>query len=443
MSTPSDAPTTFKGILKQLGPGLIVSANIVGSGELIVTTKLGADVGFILLWFIILGCIIKVFVQVELGRYAISKGKTTLQAINTVPGPKVVVSWLVWLWFCMFAAIFFQLSGMVGGVAQVLGLAGSNLSHTVLAVLITGSCAILLFIGRYQFIQTFSTVMVAAFSIFTVFAVFSLYWTDYGITSSQLVDGLSFRLTDDFLIAFAAFGVIGVGASELIYYPYWCLEKGYAKYVGPDDGSDTWVKRAKGWIRVLQYDALLSLVIYTGATVAFYLLGAAVLHGQNIAVDNENLMVNLSNLYSTSFGTVGLWIFIVGAIIVLYSTIFISTASNSRLAADFLGLLKLVVQDSEEKKANTIRIACVVLPTLYCIFYLSVGKPVTLVTIGAVAQALMLPFLSFAAIYFLYWQTHEKLRPKVSWITFLWISALLMTSVGLFQLTNEIRKFLL
>ena len=61
MSQIQDAPTDFKGILKQLGPGLIVSANIVGSGELIVTTMLGADVGFILLWFIIFGCAIKVF----------------------------------------------------------------------------------------------------------------------------------------------------------------------------------------------------------------------------------------------------------------------------------------------------------------------------------------------------------------------------------------------
>jgi Mn2+/Fe2+ NRAMP family transporter len=438
----ADAPRGWRGILKQLGPGLIVSANIVGSGELIVTTKLGADVGFVLLWFIILGCVIKVFVQVELGRYAISKGKTTLQAINSVPGPKLVVSWLVWLWSVMFAATFFQLSGMVGGVTQVIGLAGSDLSHTVLALLITGSCAGLLFIGRYKFIQNFATFMVASFSLFTVFAVFSLYWTDYGITGAQIAKGLSFKLPDQFLIAFAAFGVIGVGASELIYYPYWCLEKGYGRHVGPDDGSDEWIARAKGWIRVLRYDALLSLVIYTGATVAFYLLGAAVLHGKSLEVSNDSLMADLSNLYSTSFGSVGLWIFIVGAITVLYSTIFISTASNGRLAADFLGLLGLVKLDSEGRRIQTIRIACVVLPALYCIFYLSIEKPITLVTIGAVAQGLMLPFLSFAALFFLYRQTQVGLRPRLSWIILLWVSAMLMTSVGVYQVFREVQKHL-
>jgi len=78
------APRSLRGILREIGPGLIISANIVGSGELIVTTKLGADVGFALLWFIVLGCIVKVFVQLELGRYAISRRRTTLQAMDAL-----------------------------------------------------------------------------------------------------------------------------------------------------------------------------------------------------------------------------------------------------------------------------------------------------------------------------------------------------------------------
>jgi len=440
MSSIQNAPRNFKGILRQLGPGLIISAAIVGSGELIVTTKLGADVGFSLLWFIILGCLIKVFLQVELGRYTICKGKTSLEALNDVPGPRMGVSWLVWLWVLMFVATFFQLSGMVGGIAQIAGLAGSRLSNTALAVLITGSCAALLYIGRYGFIETFSTVAVACFALFTVFAVFSLYWTDYGVSVDNLRDGLSFSLPDEFVVAFAAFGVIGVGASELIYYPYWCMEKGYARHVGVDDGSPEWAERAKGWVRVLKWDAFVSMVIYTGATVAFYLLGAAVLGGKNLEVSNENLMSNLSELYRTSFGVTGLWIFIFGAFIVLYSTIFISTASNSRLAVDLFRLLGLLKIKDEARRTRSLQIACVALPALYCLFYLSVGKPVTLVTVGAVAQALMLPFLSFAALYFLYKKTPAALRPKLAWVVFLWISGLLMTAVGIFQLSKEMVK---
>ena len=42
----------------------------------------------------------------------------------------------------------------------------------------------------------------------------------------------------------------------------------------------TWANRAKGWFRVMYWDALLSMVVYTLATAAFYILGAAILHGR-------------------------------------------------------------------------------------------------------------------------------------------------------------------
>ena len=49
--------------------------------------------------------------------------------------------------------------------------------------------------------------------------------------------------------ALGAFGIIGVGAAELIMYPYWCLEKGYAKHTGPRAPTTGWMRRARGWIR--------------------------------------------------------------------------------------------------------------------------------------------------------------------------------------------------
>ena len=66
-------PSTFRGILLRLGPGLILAGSIVGSGELIATTRTGAEAGFTFLWLIILGCVIKVFTQVEVSRHCIIK----------------------------------------------------------------------------------------------------------------------------------------------------------------------------------------------------------------------------------------------------------------------------------------------------------------------------------------------------------------------------------
>ena len=97
---------------------MIIAGSIVGSGELIATTKTGAQAGITLLWLIILGCLIKVFVQIELGRYAITHGETTLIALNRVPGPRAKVNWIVWFWLFMMLCTIGQLGGIVGGVGQ-------------------------------------------------------------------------------------------------------------------------------------------------------------------------------------------------------------------------------------------------------------------------------------------------------------------------------------
>lgn len=52
----------WKSSLRYLGPGLIISASIVGSGELIATTALGAEARFALLWLVIMSTTVKVAV---------------------------------------------------------------------------------------------------------------------------------------------------------------------------------------------------------------------------------------------------------------------------------------------------------------------------------------------------------------------------------------------
>ncbi|MFV1968721.1 MAG: Nramp family divalent metal transporter, partial [Pirellulaceae bacterium] len=113
-------PTRFFGILGHLGPGLIIAGSIVGSGELIATTKAGAEAGFALLWLILIGCVIKVFVQVEMGRFTLVNGRSTMDGLAEVPGPRIPGrgNWLVWYWVLVFLATIGQQGGIVGGVGQ-------------------------------------------------------------------------------------------------------------------------------------------------------------------------------------------------------------------------------------------------------------------------------------------------------------------------------------
>ncbi|NRA95064.1 MAG: Nramp family divalent metal transporter, partial [Planctomycetes bacterium] len=314
-------PRSIGGILRNLGPGLIVAGAIVGSGELIATTKTGAESGFWLLWLILVGCVIKVFAQVEFGRVTVTEGKTALEALDSVPGPRRRVNWIVWYWLIMTVVGLAQLGGIVGGVGQALALAVPLTDHGrafnevqerridaqvelaimrrrgdvdaekesklerdrvaateaargqpdpvdpfAWAALLAIPTAVLLVLGRYKLVQLVSMVLVAAFTAVTVVTVCLLQLQpDWAISGGEIADGMSGSLPpstgglNPMHTALAAFGIIGVGAAELIMYPYWCLEKGYARQTGQDDGTDAWVERARGWLRVMRWDALLSM----------------------------------------------------------------------------------------------------------------------------------------------------------------------------------------
>ena len=113
-------PVSILAALRRIGPGIVLASSIVGSGELIATTTLGAQVGFAALWIVLVSCAIKPVVQAELGRYTIVTGKTGLDGFNGVPGPRAGVSWLVWAWVVTVSLTLLQVGGMYGGVGQVL-----------------------------------------------------------------------------------------------------------------------------------------------------------------------------------------------------------------------------------------------------------------------------------------------------------------------------------
>jgi Mn2+/Fe2+ NRAMP family transporter len=440
--TTLDPPRGWLATASHLGPGLIISAAIVGSGELIVTPKVGAASGFTLLWFIILACVVKVFVQIELARLAIVERVTTLQALNSIPGPRARVSWIVWFWLLMYLGLVFQVAGLIGGCVLVFQTMGFAVSPNLLLVGITASGALLLITGRYKPVEAGSTAMVAMFTLSTIIAMVTLQWTSYRVSAEDIISGLRFQMPPSFTVAFAAFGVTGVGASELIYYPYWCLEKGYARHIGPRHDSAAWRARLSGWLRVLYADAALSLLIYTGATIAFYILGAAILHTQGLEVTDRELIETLSQMYRQTLGTTGAWIFLIGAFAVLYSTFFVATASNARLFADAAALFGLTRYADDADRLRVVRAACVALPVASATVYFLFPQPVGLVLIGAVGQALMLPFLGAAALYF----HHRRLRGVIGssgvWTLCLWLAALAMTLAGGYQLVQTLRSLL-
>jgi Mn2+/Fe2+ NRAMP family transporter len=240
-----EPPTGWKESFRYLGPGLILSASIVGSGELIATTTLGAEVGFALLWLVVFSTFVKVAVQVELARWTIATGEPALTGYNRVPPRLGPLGWVNVLWLVLALSKLLQLGGIVGGVAvafsAMLPLGGGPLSSTSLTiwtcVLVVGSIA-MLYSNRYTLIERGAVALVVVFSIVTVLIALGLPFTPFAYDAADLAGGMSFLIPAGALgAALAMFGITGVGADEITFYTYWCVEKGYARWTGPNDGS--------------------------------------------------------------------------------------------------------------------------------------------------------------------------------------------------------------
>jgi manganese transport protein len=431
--TPEDVvepPTTMPQILRRIGPGMILAAAIVGSGELIATTTLGAQEGFTLLWLIVLSCAVKPVIQAELGRYTIATGEPTLESLGRVPGPRFgarqKVGWVAWGWAVMVFITLLQIGAMFGGLAQVMNLLVPAIPRTIWVLVLVALTLALLLGGGYERIERLAFIKVGLFTMLTMLAAVlitrrpNFEWAAVG-------QGFTFQLPSAGLFtAIAVFGVTGVGTNELAMYPYWCVEKGYARFVGRRDGSEEWIRRARGWIKVMHVDIVASMIIYTLATIAFYLLGAGVLHDMGLTPKGNDMIVVLSRIYTETLGPWALYVFYAGALVTLYGTIFAATAAHTRIYADLGQLLGYFRKDDFAARIRVRRRLTWVLTLLPAGIYFVVESPVSMVIVGAMAQSIMLPVFAFGTLWLRHRRLPREVEPSRAITVALWIASCLI-----------------
>lgn len=436
-----EPPQGFFASLRRIGPGIILAASIVGSGELIATTTLGAQVGYTALWVIVLSCLIKPIVQAEMGRYIIASGETGLASFNRVPGPRLKVNWVVWAWALMTLLTMLQVGAMFGGLAQVMNLLVPAVPVKLWVLMFLGLTLALLLGGGYERIERLAMVKVALFTMLTFLAALLLIRMPQYFSWSAIGSGFTFKLPGAGLsTAVAVFGITGVGASELFMYPYWCVEKGYARFTGKRDSSAEWHNRARGWIRVMHLDIIVSMIIYTIATIAFYLLGAGILHGMGRVPAARDMIPVLSNIYTQTLGGWSLWLFYAGAVATLYGTIFAATAANSRVGADMLRLMGVFKADDYARRRRYRNILIVLLSIIPAGLFFLVESPVKMVIAGGLAQAMMLPVIGLSTLYLRHRHLRKVIVPS-RWLTVgLWVATAVIVCLMGYYAIEQLRR---
>jgi hypothetical protein len=190
----------------------------------------------------------------------------------------------------------------------------------------------------------------------------------------------------------------------------------------------------------MKVDIWVSMVIYTAATLGFFVLGAGILHRSGIVPESSNLIQTLSVMYKPFLGSWAPPIYLIGAFVVLYSTFFVANASHARTFTDGLSVLHVIGPDAATQ-TRSVNILSGLFPMLCLLVYWILPEPAWLVLLSGSAQAVMLPMLGFAALYFRYAMSVPQLRSGRWFDVGLWVSVLLLFAIGISNLIFELLKF--
>ncbi len=428
-------PTSLMGRFRHLGPSIVVAGSIVGSGEILLTSGLGANAGFVLLWWVLLSCWSKSIVQAEIARYCIVTGDTYMRALNRlpgrIPGPKGSVGWPVWLAACSFVIGVTGLGGIVGGAGQAL-----ELLFGIDGVWATGLVALvamaILASGSYRHLEKTMMVLVIGFALVTIFCAILMQFTEYRMSLDQLAEGFQFRFPLEYAaLAIAMFGYTGVTSGEIAAYTYWCVEKGYPRYIGSDRSDPNWENRAKGWIKVLHADVWVTLFILTVATLPFFMLGAGVLNAQGLVPEGLDTVRVLSDMFTSTLGNWSIWLFGIGAFFILFSTTLSAVGAGGRVFPDYVIEFGFINR-MQIARTRWTRGYVLAIPLLAFLLYAFVERPIVLIMISATFAALTLPIQSGAAIWLQRKHMDSRVMPKLPMQAALWATFVFQLLMSIF-----------
>jgi len=185
-------------------------------------------------------------------------------------------------------------------------------------------------------------------------------------------------------------------------------------------------------------DVTVSLVIYTFATAAFFIMGAAVLHTQKLVPGGANEMITtLARMYTDSLGQWAMIGFLIGAIAVLGSTLWAAVPSQARMYVNFLSVVGVLNWKDPHARMKWLRAFTIALPVIWALASLYFKSPVLMVQIGGVMTGVFLVAVVVATWYLRQTDTDPELRGKGAFNLLLVASTIAIGFLGIYTVLSQ------
>ena len=407
--------------LKLAGPGLVVAATGIGSGDVVAATVGGARYGVILLWAIALGAFFKYVLNEGIARWQLATGKTALEGwAEHLP---------VWVTYMFAAYLVIWTVAVTAALTNATGLGISNLTGGRIpqswgAILHSLIGFVFVILGGYGGFEKLMKTLVGVMG-FSILVCAALTFHDpvsavRGVLMPSIPEGGGLNVL-------SIIGGIG-GSVTMLSYNYWMREEQIS-------GAEN-VSYVRGDIAIAYlFTALFGMAIMMTANQAFYIPG--------IAITNAQAVPKMAEMLGSILGAFGRIAYSVGFWAAVFASLLGVWQSVPYLYADFYGIMKKVTPEERKRltevTSTPYRIALAFV-TFVPMAFAFTGQPIQVIVVYTIVGSVFVPFLAATLLYL-----NNRIRwtnavPKNGWAT----NGLLLVILALFVVIwiDEIRRAL-
>ncbi|MGE7781064.1 Nramp family divalent metal transporter [Peribacillus sp. NPDC097264] len=368
-------PTTMGEKLRQVGPGIVVAATGVGTADLITSIVIGTSFGMTFVWAIIVGAILKYFLNEGVGRWYLATGQTMIDGWHSLGK-----------WATGYFGVYSVIWGFIYGAAAA---STSALAmHAMFPIMPLWAWAIihsvagfgLVWTGRYLLFERVMTALIGVMFV-TIIGTALLFLPNLG----EFAGGFVPRVPEgSFLLMLGLIGGVG-GTITMASYGYWLSEKEWS---------------GKGWISMMRTDTKVAYTLTAIFTLAALVIGAQFLMGTGVSIRDDEGLIKLAEMLGAEFGTPMRWLFLVAFWSAAFSSLLGVWNGVPYLFADFIKTIRKKKTAgkqavSETEPAYRAYLAWLTFPPMMLFYF---GKPVELIIIYGALGALFMPFLAISLL---------------------------------------------
>ncbi len=382
--------------LKLAGPGLVVAATGIGSGDVVAGTVAGANYGVLLLWAILIGAFFKYVLTEGIARWQLATGTTALE--GWAAHLPVWVSWYFGIYLVLWTV------AVTAALTNATGLGLANLTNGAIpqgwgAVLhsLFGFCFVLA--GGYAGFEKLMKFLVGVMACAILLCAGLTFSAPAAAVRGMLVPSVP---PGAGMYVLALIGGIG-GSITILSYSYWMREE---KLTQPEQ---------LGYVRgdvgiAYSFTALFGIAIALIANETFFV--------RDLALSDTEAVAGMAEMLGEVLGAFGAWAYSIGFWAAVFASLLGVWQSVPYLYADCYGIIRKLSPEARHAATRVtstpyrlalLFVALVPLPFAFT------GRPLAIIMIYTVVGSLFVPFLAATLLYLNNHVSWTSAVPKNGW----------------------------